>query len=377
MIPEADARRAITLAGQGTELAVIARVLGHDRKTIRTYLAGRRAPGQPRTRTDAFSPFDGYARQRAGDDPHLRRTGLHRELAALGYAGSYPAFNRELRSRGISIGCGTCRPRPSHMPRPGRHPAQLPARAAPVTGETIASYLARLAAAAHTQVTSITSSLPPWFATRTAACDDLNSNSLPRPGDAAYLTALTGISENALRRALPALALAHGSPRPPVRATRSCHRCAARHGQQHPVPVHLPAHQRACERHRTWLGLAIQIDITPSPDITTASRQASRLAREHGVARLVLAETTARNDSTSTPTARRRAEALTLASPGLDPQHPDTAEAAAYPETIKAAARLLRTPDALPGGPDQLSRPWPQHPAGQLYWHDTSRIPAS
>jgi hypothetical protein len=164
------------------------------------------------------------------------------------------------------------------------------------------------------------------------------------------VAALTGTSETALRHALPALA--GGGERPPVRATPSCRRCAARHGQHSPLPVHIPAHQRACRRHRTWLGRAIQIDITTAPDITAASRKASRLAREHGITRLVLAETTARQDAIGGPNARQRATALALASPGLEPEHPDTAEAAAYPETIKAAAALLRTPGALPDRPE-------------------------
>ena len=77
--------------------------------------------------------------------------------------------------------------------------------------------------------------------------------------------------------------------------------------------------------------------------------KASRLAREHGITRLVLAETTARQETASGPAARRRAAALALATP---PRHPDTAEAAAYPETVKVAAALLRTPGALPGGPE-------------------------
>lgn len=352
MIPEAAARKAIDLAGRGKNVSEIARELGHDRKTIRTYLGGHRAPGQPRARADAFTPFDGYARQRAGDDPHLRRTGLHGELAGLGYAGSYPAFNREIRSRGIIIGCGICRPRSSHRQRPGRHPEQLPASIVPVTGETIASYLARLAAAAHIQVRDITSCLPPWFATRTAACDDLNGNSSRGPGDPAYLAALTGISENALRRALPALDLAYGDPRPAVRATRSCLRCAARHGQDEPVPVHYPAHRRTCPRHRTWIGRDTQIDITATPAITAAGRKASRLASEHGITRFVLAETIARQGTIGAPDARRRAMTLAQASPHIDPGHPDTTEAAAYPETVKAAVVLLRAQGALPGGPE-------------------------
>jgi hypothetical protein len=352
VIPEADARKAIGLAGQGQNVSEIARQLGHDRKTIRIYLNGHRAPGQPRPHAETFAPFAAYVRRRAADDPHLRSTGLHREAAGLGYAGSYSAFTRELRGHGIVTACGSCRSWKPIAPPPARErpPGPLPFRTAPVCGETVASYLARVAAASSLPARAVTGCLPPWFAFRAAACDDLAATGQPSPGDISHLAALTGTSETALRHALPALAAAGG--RPPVRAALSCGRCAARHGQASPVPVRIPAHQRACQRHRTWIGRAIQIDITTVPEIAAASRKASRLAREHGITRLVLAEIAAREAAIGGPSARRRAAALALASPGLDPGHPDTAEAAAYPETITAAAALLRTPAALPGGPE-------------------------
>ena len=305
-----------------------------------------------RARTlDSFAPFAVYVRQRAADDPHLRSAGLHREASALGYPGSYSAFTRELRGHGITAGCETCRKwRPiTQTPARERRPGPLPFRTAPVGGETIASYLARVAAASSLPVGTVTGCLPPWFAARAAACDDLAPTGQPRPADIGHLAALTRTSETVLRHALPALA---GGGRPPVRSAPACRRCAARHGQSSPVPAHIPAHQRACQRHRTWPGRGTQIDITTAPEITAASRKASRLAREHGITRLVLAETTARQDTIGGPDARQRAAALALASPGLDPEHPDTAEAAAYPETIKIAAALLRTPGALPGGPE-------------------------
>jgi hypothetical protein len=351
MIPEHDARQAIALAGQGASVSEIARRLGHDRKTIRIYLNGHRAPGQPRPHADSFAPFAAYIRQRAADDPHLRSTGLHREAAALGYAGSYSAFTRELRGHGITAACRTCRKWKPVTTAQARehHPGPLPFRTAPVSGETIASYLSRTAAASHLPAGAITACLPPWFAARAAACDDLAATGRPQPADIAHLAALTGTSETALRHALPALA---GSGRPPVRATLACQRCTARHGRPGPVPVHIPAHQQACERHRTWLGRGIQIDLTAAPDIIAASRHASMLAREHGITMLVLAEATAREKAAGGPAARRRAAALALASPGLDPGHPDTTEAAAYPETIKIAAALLRAPGALPAGPE-------------------------
>ena len=154
--------------------------------------------------------------------------------------------------------------------------------------------------------------------------------------------------------------LAPGQPRPhadsfaPVRAALACRRCTSRTRQRHPVPVHLPAHQRACARHRTWLGRVIQIDLTAAPDIIRACQHTARLARQHGVTRLVLAEATTRQQTAApagSPHARQRAAMLTSSSPGLDPEHPDMAEAAAYPETIKMAAAVLSDPGALPTGP--------------------------
>ena len=354
MIPETSARQAIALAGQGANVSEIARQLGHDRKTIRIYLNGHRAPGQPRPHADSFAPFAAYVRQRAADDPHLRSTGLHREVTALGYAGSYSAFTRELRGHGITAACGTCRKWKPIAPAQAReqHPGPLPFRTAPLNGETIASYLSRIAAASHLPAGAITACLPSWFAARAAACDDLAATGQPQPADIRHLAALTGTSETALRHALPALAGHRDDGRPPARATIACRRCAARHGQHNPVPVRIPAHQRTCRRHRTWLGRAIQIDLTAAPDIIAASRHASRLALDHGITRLVLAETTARHQAAGDPRGRRRTATLAMANPGLDPGHPDIAEAAAYPGTIKMAAVILRGHGALPAGPE-------------------------
>jgi hypothetical protein len=352
MIPEHDARQAIALAGQGANVSEIARRLGHDRKTIRIYLNGHRAPGQPRPHADSYAPFAAYVLRRAADDRHLRGAGLHLEITALGYAGSYSALTRELRGHGITAACRTCKPWQPATPAPGQRPALLPVRVAPITGETISSYLARTAAASHLPLSAITDVLPPWFAVRAAACDDIAKPGLLQPGGTSCRAALTGIAETALRHALPALAGHRDDGRPPVRATIACRRCAARHGQHDPLPVHLPAHQRTCQRHPAWLGLAIQINLAAFPGITRAGKQASRLARQHGITRLVLAETTARQQAAGTPGTRRRAAELALANPGLDPEYPDTAEAAAYPDTIKMAAALLTTPGALPAGPE-------------------------
>ena len=157
--------------------------------------------------------------------------------AALGYAGSYSAFTRELRGHGISATCGTCRPwKPIAPAQPRQHyPGPLPFRIAPVGGEAIASYLSRVAAASHLPANVITACLPSWLAARAAACDDLAGAGQPQPADICHLAALTGISETALWHALPALAGTHDSGRRPVRAALACRRCAARAAHHGPA----------------------------------------------------------------------------------------------------------------------------------------------
>jgi hypothetical protein len=353
MIPERAARQAITLAGQGWNTSEIARHTGHDRKTLRIYINGHRAPGQPRPHADSFAPFAAYIRQRAADDRHLRAAGLHREITALGYPGSYSAFTRELRGHGITVACMTCKAWKRTATSARRQlPALLPIRVAPVAGEMISSYLSRVAAASHLPASAITSVLPAWFATQATACDDLASPGLLQPGDTACLAVLTGITETALRHALPALAGTRDGTRPAVRTALACRRCTARAGHRGPVPVHLPACQRACIRHRTWLGHNIQIDLTSAPDIIRASQHAARLARQHGITTLVLAETTARQQAAGSPDMQRRAAALATRNRHLDAGHPGMTEAAAYPETIRTATEILSAPGATPAGPE-------------------------
>jgi hypothetical protein len=66
----------------------------------------------------------------------------------------------------------------------------------------------------------------------------------------------------------------------------------------------------------------------------------------------VLAETTARQQAAGDSRGRQRTATLAMANPGHDPGHPDIAEAAAYPDTIKMAAAILRGHGTLPAGPE-------------------------
>lgn len=97
---------ATALRSQGWTISAIARHLGHDRKTIRDYLEGKRTPGErARSRPDPFEEFAQYARIRLTDDPHLWATALFDEVIALGYEGSYPSFTRNLRARSLRPHC--------------------------------------------------------------------------------------------------------------------------------------------------------------------------------------------------------------------------------------------------------------------------------
>ena len=93
---------ASALRRQGWTISAIARHLGHDRKTIRAYLDGKRTPGvRASSRVDPFEEFAEFARIRLADDPHLWATALFDEVVALGYKGSYPSFTRALRDRSL------------------------------------------------------------------------------------------------------------------------------------------------------------------------------------------------------------------------------------------------------------------------------------
>lgn len=100
---EAEALRA-----RGWSISAIAAHTGHDRKTVRAYLAGRR-PGERRpARPEGLAEFVGYCRQRLADDPHLWLTTLFDEVTGLGYAGSYQAFTAGVRRHGLRPRCQVC-----------------------------------------------------------------------------------------------------------------------------------------------------------------------------------------------------------------------------------------------------------------------------
>lgn len=95
---EADVE-AHALREQGWTISAIARHLGHDRKTIRAYLGGRRVPEvRVRREPTLTEPFLEYCRLRLAEDPHLWASTLFDELTGLGFAGSYPSLTAAIRA---------------------------------------------------------------------------------------------------------------------------------------------------------------------------------------------------------------------------------------------------------------------------------------
>lgn len=379
MIPARTAVLAQELHQNGWTLSAIARRIGHDRKTVRIYLTGKRDPGHPRSDTrDLFAPFAAYTTLRIRDDPHLVASGLHGELGALGYTGSYSALTRSLRQRDLLPNCPTCDQEPSPeitrraSPLNDLHPHQgLPVLVAPLFGQTTASYLQHLAAANHLPAAALLAHLSPWFRTQYRAHDDLRGQTRVTPADVDSLARLTRSNPNALLQALPALAARSHHSRPPVRLTTGCHRCAARRGITTTVPVHLPALLRLCPRHHTWLGRSQQIDTTTCPDIIRSAHRAARLAARHPAGQILLAETSAREivarwlrEDLHPNLTRRWITRIGLLNPGRP--HPelgsldtDLADAATYHETVTLAAAFLSSPtwraNAQQGRADDLA----------------------
>ena len=101
---EADA-----LFKRGWTVSAIARHLGRDRKTIRSYLSGERAPGVRRpANPDPLDEYRAYVAARFVDDPHLWASALFDEVVALGYGSSYVSFARQVRLAELRPHCEAC-----------------------------------------------------------------------------------------------------------------------------------------------------------------------------------------------------------------------------------------------------------------------------
>ena len=90
-----------SLKAQGLSISKIARMSGCDRKTVRKYLARGveepRAQSRRRRGAGVLSPYEEYLSARIKEHPGLSGRRLHREIAAMGYAGGYTTVTNYLR----------------------------------------------------------------------------------------------------------------------------------------------------------------------------------------------------------------------------------------------------------------------------------------
>ena len=109
MLTREDDINITALHQQGWSITAIAKHLGRDRKTVRAYLTGKRAPGvRARPAEDPFDRLVDYVTARLVEDPHLWALTLFDELQSLGFTGSYPTLTRQLRVRKLRPVCAAC-----------------------------------------------------------------------------------------------------------------------------------------------------------------------------------------------------------------------------------------------------------------------------
>ena len=96
------------LRRRGWSISAIARHTGRDRKTVRAYLDGERAPGVGKRAVDRLAPFGDYITARLVEDRHLWALTLFDELVGLGFGLSYQSLTRVIRARTLRPACAAC-----------------------------------------------------------------------------------------------------------------------------------------------------------------------------------------------------------------------------------------------------------------------------
>jgi transposase len=117
MLTQEDDVEIHALHARGWSLSAISRHTGRDRKTVAKYVKAGEVGDTRRERAPScLEPFRGYVAARFVDDPHLPAVTLHEELAAEGFARSYPTLVRELRALQLRPLCLVCQQRRGRAP---------------------------------------------------------------------------------------------------------------------------------------------------------------------------------------------------------------------------------------------------------------------
>ncbi|MGP4088504.1 TniQ family protein [Streptomyces sp. KR55] len=225
----------------------------------------------------------------------------------------------------------------------------------PVHGETLGSYLHRLAIVNNRPAVALAEligPLPPEF----SPLSNTTARWTARSPQA--LAALTGRPPERLAKALPALAdflkLAPGS-RPTHVIGRRCRSCMARRSPDTPLVITLnPVHRYACSRHRTWTRSTHDLPLMRLPEVLPAQRRLDRLARRYPPLSMTKALETARKvvdewarqgipinvgDEWTRRLSHITAEPTSRAVPASDQRR-----LAAFPETVVLAELVLNPP---------------------------------
>jgi hypothetical protein len=218
-----------------------------------------------------------------------------------------------------------------------------------VAGETLASFIGRLATVNRTTPEALLDILPPWFRVKARWHDDRwqPGHLMPWADDAAARLALiSGTTAPSITNALPAFGTRVGQP---ARAATACRRCTAARRIQQPVPVHLPAHHQVCLRHGVWLSRTgtPQFSVSECPDIMAAERQARRLLRRCTAEQLVHARIQAARQpgSAAQISWKQRMQTLITSNPRavIESCPQELFTAAGYPETVTTTARMIQS----------------------------------
>ena len=346
MLPRDRAELIMAERAAGRSIREIAAAYGHSTQTVRDYVLGRRTPGEPAARDDDFAPFAAYCRRRLADDPHLRAVALLAEITGLGFPGTARTFYRAMERHQIQPHpCPHCHPArisgyvlqpPARQPQP----FPLPVPDSPVNGETLASFLGRLAAANQASLDALLDILPSWFRIKTRWHDDRwqHEQLTARADDAAAcLAVVSGSTIAGIKNALPAFGGKRGQP---VRAVTACRLCTAARRIRQPVPVHLPACHQVCLRHGIWLSGpgTPQFSVRGCPDILDAERRARRLLRRCTTEQLIYARIQAPADQPGHAWKRRTAALIESNPRPVTETSPQALfQAAAYPDAVAAA----------------------------------------
>ena len=116
MVPERDVLQIRRLAEDGLTVSAIARLTGHDRKTIQRYRDGAQA--KVAAKPSCLEPYQDFLAARLTSGPSVTAKDLFDEIAADGFDRSYQTLVRQLRAHGLRPEAAAVGDTPARRPAP-------------------------------------------------------------------------------------------------------------------------------------------------------------------------------------------------------------------------------------------------------------------